>query len=456
MRTTSYLVLSLSLTAAAVPCFAQGKAQEISKFTIHATHMGWGSTSTNLTLVRSNGVFAAGAFSVPVAAVSNLLAAARGPRLKQVDPANLGLNAAWLATNRSRLLGAFAGETEKGVFPNASARQREWLTNALLDLDLLGEMVGNYYSGLRWTDDYPEMELRFEKEEREQIERVFGLKSESQKSFMVPWEVWLGTNHFITHDAEISRALVEILPPGFMHRDRIRGDLAAVITGQFPEVERVQEYIKRATLEETLGASTNRLLRGFEMDRYWMPGGSYGRFPETWMATLHHTNWPKRLTMPINTAVERGVVKGLASTLENAAARVAPLLKYPWLINRLQGPGQTSVEIHAQGSPDHQWLRGHMAKVGLGGFYDRIQPQLKQSQGFLLREGTKRTSEWAVLPDGKLLVFGFTGDGVLDWTPEQLGWQGDRRQLNSLSIQRIGVFVTSEGRLEEVVPRETK
>ena len=125
-------------------------------------------------------------------------------------------------------------------------------------------------------------------------------------------------------------------------------------------------------------------------------------------------------------------------------------------MSRLKGSAEVSVEVKAEGSPDHQWLRGHMDKVGLAAFYDRIQPALRRSLGFLLREGLQRASEWAVLEDGRLLLYGFAGDGVLDWKPDELGFQGDQRMLGSFNINRVGVFVGPEGKITEVVPPERK
>ena len=134
------------------------------------------------------------------------------------------------------------------------------------------------------------------------------------------------------------------------------------------------------------------------------------------------------------------------------------LLKQAWLMSRLKGPGDLAVEVKAEGSPDHEWLRGHMDKVGRAAFYDHIQPSLRRSLGFLLREGRNRASEWAILEDGRLLLYGFSGDGVLDWKPYELGFQGDQRTLRWLSfnINHVGVFVGPEGTITKVVPSERK
>ena len=157
--------------------------------------------------------------------------------------------------------------------------------------------------------------------------------------------------------------------------------------------------------------------------------------------------------MPIMTGIEHGVVTNLKSILASAHARVAPLLKQEWLMSRIKGSAEVWVEVQAEGSPDNRWLRGHMDKVGLVAFYDRIQPALSHSLGYVIREGVRRSSEWALLDDGRLLLFGFTGNGVLDWKPVELGFRG---KPDSNMINFVGVYVGAGGMLTEVVQPERK
>jgi hypothetical protein len=336
------------------------------------------------------------------------------------------------------------------VFPNTSERQRAWLTNALADVELLGEAVRGGF-GTMWTDDYPSLELRFENHDGQTVEQVFRLSTSAQPSFMLPWQVYDGTNEFTSGNADISRAVVQVLPPGFLNRDRLNGDIFLMVVREFLNLGTVHEFIKKSALEETLGKQADPLRQGFELRNCGIDAGSYNGFPSRFRATLHQTNWPDHLTMPIRTGIERGVVTNLNAILGHAEARVAPLLKQQWLFSRLKCSADISVEVEPEGSPDHPWLRGHMDKVGRAAFYDRIQPALRRSLGFVLREGFQRTSEWAVLEDGRLFLHGFTGNGVLDWKPDELGFQGEQRMLQSSYINRVGVFVGSEGRITEVV-----
>jgi hypothetical protein len=238
------LGLGTTIVALAQPGQSDMAATDISKVTIQGSQMGWGSEKANLTLVRSNAEFVGTLHFVPEAVVSNLLAVMRRPPRTQIDPDNLGLTPAWLESNRDRLLAAFGGETSGAIFPLASPRQRAWLTNALFDLNLLGGVVRD--SAYRfWSDDHPEIRIGFSSGDR----AVAQLHSTRQMSFMLPWEVTLGTNTHATYDAGISRAVASLLPSGFLNRKRIQGDLLSIIKDGFTRHSTVQEQIKQMTLE---------------------------------------------------------------------------------------------------------------------------------------------------------------------------------------------------------------
>ncbi len=450
------LFVAATLSAQAGPVFPN-------QVTIRSEHWGWSSSSTNLTLTFTNGVFSAGDYRVAPSLISNVLAAAKRPWPKPptnswppftINTENLGLTRAWLNTNYKRLLQSYS-DKEGQAFPNTSERQRAWLTNALTDIDLLAEAVRGRF-GSFWTDDYPTIELRFEHDDGRVVEELLLIKTTAQPAFMLPWEIHDATNLCTSGNAEISRAVAQILPPAFLNRDRLNGDLFEMVRAGFLSLQKVHEFMRRSTLEQTLGDEAPLLAQGFELKNPVVDAGSFIRYPESFRANLHRTNWPSCLVMPVQTGICLGVVTNLKAMIANADARVTPLLKQEWFVSRLNRSTNLSVEVKAEGSPDHQWLRGHMEKVGRSGFYDRIAPDLRRSLGFLLREGYKRSSEWAVLPDGRLLIYGFTGDGVLDWKPDELGFHGDSRMLQSFTINRIGIFVGPRGQITEVIQPQEK
>jgi hypothetical protein len=450
--TAKHLAICALLAVASAGAGAGGELPN--RVDIRSEHNGWGHTLTNLSLTFTNGVFAAGDYTVPAAAIANVLAAAERPWPKPpansrpyftIDPENFGLTRYWLEANYERLLRAYSAEAGP-AFPNASEPQRAWLTNELADIDLLAEALRDHFRG-SWTDDYPTLELRLEHDDGRVVEQILYLKTRAQPSFMLPWEVHAGTNQSWSGNADISRAVFEVLPPGFLNRDRLNGDLFDMVKNGFLNVQSVRDFLRRSTLDQTFGDQA--AAQGFEL-RY--ATADRDRFK----ASLHGTNWPHCVTMPVETGIYLGVVTNLKAILSEADARVAPLLKQDWLVSRLNSATNVSVEVKAEGSPDHQWLRGQMEEAGRVDFYDRIAPELRRSLGFLLREGFKRTSEWAVLNDGRLLIYGFTGDGVLDWKPDELGFIGDARKLQSFFLNRIGVFVGPQGEITEVVQPQGK
>lgn len=206
--------------------------------------------------------------------------------------------------------------------------------------------------------------------------------------------------------------------------------------------------------EETLGARTNELFAAFDFQPWSLGSGNYGRYPETWNATLRRTNWPVRLTMPLRMAIADGVAPMLPQIMDNADTRVSPLLNSRWAAGLTERSADFSLEVAPAGSmADDRYLRGHMAKVGLDEFYDQVVPLMRQGLAFILREGNKRTSEWVVLPNGNFLLVKFAGDGVLDWSPSELGFRGNPSDLQGISYNMVGVFLTPDGRIERVVPR---
>jgi hypothetical protein len=430
-----------------------------SRITIWAHYSGWVFGSTNLTLVSSNGVYAAGAYRVAPSLITNLVTAALRPWPKpgtnawprfKIEPANLGLNEAWLRTNYARLLQYHTYQGGTVPFPNASDRQRAWLTNALTDLNLLREAVLSPFRSFH-TDDYPELELRFEKDVGQTVAQVFRLSTKAQQPFMLPWQVYDGTNEVISGNADISRALFQILPPGFLNRNRLDVDTLRIAATCFLSHPQVYRYLYDSTLEQTFGEKNGSLRLGFQMTNSWI-SGDYRKYPETFEAVFHHTSWPARFAMPVHVRVQHGVAVDLKTVLENAQARVAPLLEHKWLASLLNGSTNVSMEV-LQGSPDQPWLRGHMQEVGRVAFYDRIRPALQRSLGFRLREAGPNVSEWALLEDGRLLLYKFSGDGVLDWAPDELGFYGTPVPNY---VQTIAVFVGPGGTITEVVPAERK
>ncbi len=440
-------------TAAAAPPGSSGvDFREITVLSIHAKHMDWGTVETNLTLWRNQERFISEGHTVPEAVGLNLLAAMQRRPLDKIEPGNLGLTPEWVAANRTKLLTAFGGQETNAIFPRASARQRTWLTNALFDLDLLGEVVRSSVN-TRWTDDYPQISIKFLVNE----EAVAELASRAQHTFMVPWTVDLGNESAYDLRCRESAAPWRICC-------RADSCIASASRG-------ICCLCSRAALRTS--RRCRRRWNGWFWKNPWGPmrtvlarvradpaecrgavATEVSPIPG-WRCCIARTGRP--LQMPVQTRIEQGVVPLLRRWLDSADARVQPILRNPWLVGLVQGEGKNSIQVAPEGSPaDDGIMRGHAAKVGLAAFYDEQQPRMRQGLFFTFRDSTgrrTRTSGWFVLPDGKLLLVRFDGDGVLYWTPDELGFRGLERHLRDYSFNMVGVFLTADGQIEKVVPQ---
>lgn len=382
--------------------------------------------------------------------------ALREPPRSEIDPADLGLTREWLASHRVRLLEAFADPQRGLPFPGASVRQRAFLTNALLDLSVLTNVL-QHATHRFWTCDSPKIELVFLSGDVE----VARLYTDAQTSFMLPWKAICGSQWCEAYNAAISRGVVALLPEDFLNRDRVRGDLFALLTANFVDQPELQESIQQLMLEDSLGTRAGQFRREFELT--WPTVcASGGLFPGRWTATLHRTHWPARLVMRVETVLTNGVAELLPRLLDTADRRVQPILQSAWLRKLIEGDGTATIEVGPEGTKaDDPYLRGHMSNVGLAEYYDQIKPQLAEGLAFTLRERSgrqSRTSDWVLLPGGSSLLVMFAGDGVLNWTPENLGYGGDPAQLKgfSMTINPVGVRLTPEGRLEKVIPQKRR
>ena len=79
------------------------------------------------------------------------------------------------------MLQTYSGGSEGEVFSNASKRQRTWLTNALANLDMLGEALRGCFAG-RWTGGYPSLELRFQNDDGYTIQAVLRFSTPAQQA----------------------------------------------------------------------------------------------------------------------------------------------------------------------------------------------------------------------------------------------------------------------------------
>ena len=415
--------------------------------------------SSALDLIRGDQWFVAGEHRVPVSVVSNLVAELNRPPLKRMDAAQLGLTPEWLDANRERMLGVVGDGGGNILFPSATSKQRAWLTNAFFEIPLIEESVRSYTIQF-WVDDWPSVHVSLQHGEDE----VMRLSSEAQIPFMVPWKLDRGGETVYTANVDISRGVAAMLPDGFVNRSRILGDGSSVILAAhkrfFHSLFQVRETIGHMVLAETWKDERVEWTREFEFE-FIEASGPYERFPEWFYSDFRRTNWPIGLKMKLKKRqIADGKVPGLLELMKGADSLVRPIADSDWLMGLLQDHPAVSISVDPYHSLADSWkLWELVGKAGLEEYFRETVPLAERYLIFTLhdgRDGRPGVSWWMILPDGSFRLLMFRGAGVLDWEAHDLGYRGPENRLGRHSITYVAVHVSSDGRLEKVIPQSVK
>src|SRR5207249_2159266 len=180
---------------------------------------GWGGLGTprdeTVSIRAKNGKLVYNGERVDQSKVDALIAALRASIISEPEPSNLGLTPAWLDEQIADQKGRFRLEVAR-----ATASQRALLTDTLKNRQKIKRIVPALFNYVR-TDDYPgaTVEVTFEDGAKLTAE------THSYYSFMLPWSV--GAQGEQTYNADISRAVANLLGKKSPNKDRLRGSTFA-------------------------------------------------------------------------------------------------------------------------------------------------------------------------------------------------------------------------------------
>ena len=247
--------------------------------------------------------------------VETLAAALRAPIIPAPDPANLGVTPPWLDQQIADPRGRFRLEAAR-----ATASQRALLTNTLKDRQKIERVVPTLFSYVR-MDDYPgaTVEVTFDDGTKLTAE------THSYYPFMLPWS--LGIQREQTYNADISRAVANLLGKKSPNKDRLAGST-------FPDelVETTKRSIDREWnllgSEDRAGDALAALRASYEVvaseigpyhhSEYGT--ATYKGEPEqvNLHATLRKSSFPPGVTVALVLARVQGRVEGIDRFLSSA------------------------------------------------------------------------------------------------------------------------------------------
>jgi hypothetical protein len=193
---------------------------------------GWGGLGTpqdqTISIRLRNGRLVFNGKQVEPSKVDALLTALSAPKVPEPDPSNLGITPAWLDQQIADQKGRFRLEVA-----GATASQRVLLTNTLKDVQKIERVLPGLFNYVM-MDDYPRaaVEVTFDDGAKLTAE------THSYYPYMLPWS--LGAKGEQTYNADISRAVANLLGKKSPNRDRLGGANFA-----YELVEKTKRFIER-------------------------------------------------------------------------------------------------------------------------------------------------------------------------------------------------------------------
>jgi hypothetical protein len=425
--------------------------RDVTEVDLTCTHMGWGSKTGKLTIVKASDGFTANGKKVADNHMEEFLDAVASPAIAELSLVNLGITPEWVEANASAILEGIEAAKYGKFVGNCSERQKDFFNDHVKTPSTIEKAVQDYYLRTFWTGDYPQItvEISFT------AGRSIRLTSSAQQQFMIPWSIERNEMSSVTYNADISRALSTLMPVDFLHRERLDGNLVKMLTDRLSSsTADLGRSIQKMMLSETLGDEYSEFIDqheiGFSHISTLTSVDAEGIHPTVWYATIRRKKLSEQVKFELELPIQRGLLPDLSSFLKEADGLAARVLGVPWLRDYLEEHPNAAVQIEISDN-EFSWE----------GWIDFLSKRLKENQQndlmqlrnlepadpitIVVREGRERSSKWWVLSEKRMVMVRFAGDRALSWRAEQFGHEPTIRGRFSY----VGVLVGPNGELHD-------
>jgi hypothetical protein len=290
-----------------------------------------------------------------------------------------------------------------------SERQQALFSKKFVDSANVARWLQVEYAGkLIRTDDYPHVKVHLSWPDG----RTYDVESDEQTPYMLPWKI--GPEERKTYNADISRAVAALLPPGALNRRRLSGDMLAAEYAQFIQ-DAYEQNLDEIDAEIRLGSQLRPLQANFKILSLAIQILSSDDLDgeNALQAHVYDGLLPKNAFVNMTVFLRNDT--GLAGLDEAIAASrhyERLLLSVPWLHHyltthpavtlelRLVEKRSISPKLAADLLSD---LRQH-GKVKLAAL---ISKSVAQSAFFYLEGSDQAYARWFALPDGRTVLWNF-------------------------------------------------
>ena len=438
---------------APLPAIAQ--KTNIDQIVIRSTWGGLGKPdSSELTITHKGSGYSVAGRTINAQLIQDLIDAVNEPAVSKPDLGNLGITRDWLEKNAK--LGA--ADYGKDYILTAALNQQNLFFASYNDTTFIEKLLPSMFQeeGLRWTDDYPQIEIRLQTHSGKWI----NFSSDAQPLFMLPWKIETEGATFKTYNAHISRALAKLLPNKFTNRERIEGEgLRGVLaTAVMREIE---DDWKRLDAENKAGTDIDRLRRKFRVSNLEINNYHNVEYGVEWKkgnpnetnlhASLRAPGFPKNFFIGLVLPVRTNTVENVELFLNNIDRYRQLVESVPWLKTFLAGHFTLSVELKfvADCSLSDKAMRmfaADMELVGKEALVTQIASRQKEI-ALILVGRTYSQAYWLVLPDKTMVLWRFSADdSLLKWTRHDFTL-GNCADYQSNSSQCAGALISAAGEI---------
>lgn len=206
--------LALLLFLCFGPDSAIAQIQEIKKIHIVSNWDGLGpSGHSELIIERKSDGYRAKGKRIDDGLVRDLLEALNAPPMSP-NLSNLGITQNWLDANANLALKSYSAES----YERAAENQRALFSTAFRDITLIARLMTRIIRGYS-TDDYPSFQMEILKIDGQSV----FVSTQEQPIFMLPLVISTDAQEIKTYNANISRAIANLLPLKFTNRERLSG-----------------------------------------------------------------------------------------------------------------------------------------------------------------------------------------------------------------------------------------
>jgi hypothetical protein len=442
-RSFGLLPIALLVCGSAI---AQVRVREI---TIRS---GWGGLGTpqdkTISIRAKNGTLVYDGKRVEQSKVDALVAALSASIISAPDPSNLGITPAWLDAQIADQKGRFRLEVA-----GATARQRALFTDTLKDHGTIERVVPALFSYVK-MDDYPgaTVDVSFDDGTKLRAE------THSYYPFMLPWSV--GAKGGQTYNADISRAVANLLGKKSPNRDRLSGSAFA-----YELVENMKRSIEREWKllgsEDRAGDALTALRTRYEVvasdinpyhHREYGTATHKGEPGQVNLhATLRKSSFPPSVTVALVLQQVQGKVQGIERFLASVERYENLVFSVPWLSQYIRDNPRVAVRISyvQDRSFGDKALRTFTEDMQFRDRPDLIEQVRAQQQdvALLIVGNTYSETYWILFPDKHMLLWSFDGpSGLLRWIPADFS-AGECAEYKTNYGGCSGREITAEGRL---------